>query len=289
MSSEQTTVIGLSISMPLIATLVVGLRVYTRVSLKRLRLQADDYLIMGSLVFGYAVSVCSLLAVYLGGVGNHLELGENGRIQHPREYEAFAKTLWVLEFVVAISLGMAKLSILFLYKKIFSVSRIFEFAAWTMIAIVSIGTVGIFFANLLVILTMPWPQIWNLRMSTSTKIQVVTVFVLGYFVIGADIARCVLTVPVLESSNTELDWTYTRAPVVYWTVIETDVSIISATLPTLRPLLLKWKVIKSTMTGSHSNPHPQTLRPYPTRATQHVHNQDYHLAYIFRDGSLDRN
>ncbi|KAK3361853.1 hypothetical protein B0T24DRAFT_598759 [Lasiosphaeria ovina] len=203
MSSEQTTVIGLSISMPLIAILVVGLRVYTRLSLKRLPLQADDY----HGVFG---------------------------VWHPREYEVFVKTLCVLEFVGAISLGMAKLSMLFLYKKIFSASWRFEFAAWTMIAIVSIGAAGIFFANL------PsqtltdgnrYPgDLWNLPMSTSRKIQVVTVFVLGYSVIGADMARCALSVPILESSNTDLDWTYTRAPVVYWTVIEADVSIISATL-----------------------------------------------------------
>lgn len=46
----RTTVIGLSISMPLIATLFVGLRIYTRRRIKRMKLDPDDYLAVAALV-----------------------------------------------------------------------------------------------------------------------------------------------------------------------------------------------------------------------------------------------
>lgn len=46
----RTTVIGLSISMPLIASLFVGLRIYTRRHIKRMKLDPDDYLAVASLV-----------------------------------------------------------------------------------------------------------------------------------------------------------------------------------------------------------------------------------------------
>lgn len=46
----RTTVIGLSISMPLIATLFVCLRIYTRRRIKRMKLDPDDYLAVAALV-----------------------------------------------------------------------------------------------------------------------------------------------------------------------------------------------------------------------------------------------
>ncbi|KAL1860248.1 hypothetical protein Daus18300_009302 [Diaporthe australafricana] len=88
---------------------------------------------------------------------------------------------------------------------------------------------------------MPLPQIWKLQMSRTRRIQLAAVFLLGSLVVGAGIARCVLSASGVTSQSTDLDYTYSRAPAVYWTVIEANVGVISACLPTLRPLLAPLK------------------------------------------------
>lgn len=54
---------------------------------------------------------------------------------------------------------------------------------------------------------MPWPQVWKLQMSRSRRIQLVAVFMLGSFVVGAGIARTVLSAPGVLSTSTDLDYT----------------------------------------------------------------------------------
>lgn len=51
-----------------------------------------------------------------------------------------------MDFVLFSSLGLIKLSILFFYKKIFSISRRFRIVAWIAIVIIVIWTVGFSFA-----------------------------------------------------------------------------------------------------------------------------------------------
>lgn len=100
-------------------------------------------------------------------------------------------------------------------------------------------------------------------MSKTRRAQLAAVFMLGFLVVGAGIARCVLSADGVTSQSTDLDYTCkqtsapvvfvgmccslfftpsdSRAPAVYWTVIEADVGVISACLPTLRPLLASLK------------------------------------------------
>jgi hypothetical protein len=63
-----------------------------------------------------------------------------------------------------------------------------------------------------VILAMPWPQIWRLQMTTTRKFQVGGIFLLGGFVVGAGIARCVLSASGVTSPTTDLDYTCKRSP-----------------------------------------------------------------------------
>ena len=45
----RTTVIGLSISLPVITTIFVSLRIYTRIRIKRMKLDIDDHLAVAAL------------------------------------------------------------------------------------------------------------------------------------------------------------------------------------------------------------------------------------------------
>jgi hypothetical protein len=58
-----------------------------------------------------------------------------------------------------------------------------------------------------IILTIPIPKIWKLQMSTSRKVQVCAMFLLGWFVVGAGIARGVISGPGVSSGNADLDYT----------------------------------------------------------------------------------
>ncbi|KAK3324963.1 hypothetical protein B0H66DRAFT_615290 [Apodospora peruviana] len=269
-NSTKRTAVALSISMPLIATLAVILRVYTRLRIKKRPLQTDDYLAIAALIFCLTLSACAIASVYLGGVGTHLKMGPDGRIQCPEEYEHFAKSLWVIEFTNIPAVGLTKLSVVFFFKKIFYISQKFVAVAWAMIWTISIANVGFFLAHFckipplnfrlalnqpapdatvnciplsvnwspleephngkcvntvalfwavsltdiitdVIILSMPWPQIMKLRMSSTRKIEIVIVFLLGYVVIGADVARLVGSLPGIRARE-HIDYTSVPAP-----------------------------------------------------------------------------
>lgn len=130
------------------------------------------------------------------------------------------------------------------------------------------------------ILALPWPQIWGLHMSLSRRLQIAVVFMLGYFVVCADVARLVLSLPAVRSRHFRHDYsrtssptqrqctrcssasvTDTRAPIINWKLVEANVSLICACLPTLRPLLIHFHILPET---THT-PVYEIYRPAPSR------------------------
>ena len=73
-------------------------------------------------------------------------------------------------------------------------------------------------------------------MPTRQKIVVSGIFLLGAFVVISSIFRVVAMFDALIPNR---DTTWTRAPAFYWATIETGVGIVSACLPTMRPLISK--------------------------------------------------
>ncbi|CAJ2505648.1 Uu.00g130420.m01.CDS01 [Anthostomella pinea] len=86
------------------------------------------------------------------------------------------------------------------------------------------------------ILTLPMPFVWRLNMSTRQKLAVSSIFLLGAFVIGISIARIYFFYQSTDSYANALDITVNIAPNLYWTELEASIAIVSACLPTLRPL-----------------------------------------------------
>ncbi|KAI0187898.1 hypothetical protein EV127DRAFT_498586 [Xylaria flabelliformis] len=68
------------------------------------------------------------------------------------------------------------------------------------------------------ILSVPIPIVWKLKISVKQKIAISGIFLLGAFYANA------------------LDITVNIAPTLYWTELEASIAVISACLPTLRPL-----------------------------------------------------
>ncbi|KAI9704583.1 MAG: hypothetical protein M1820_005496 [Bogoriella megaspora] len=77
-------------------------------------------------------------------------------------------------------------------------------------------------------------------MSPTRKILIGAIFALGWFVVGAGIARTVAGIRAFATVTTDFDYTYSRVSVFYWTVIEVCVGVISSCLPTMRPLLFHY-------------------------------------------------
>jgi len=275
MVSMRADVIGIGISMPLLAIFAVVLRVNAR-RIRKTKLGVDDYCSVVAAIFSCALSSLMLVAVYKGNLGSHVEYLKPGVPAHPDQFIEFGKVLWIYVFMTTPATGFAKLSILFFYKRIFT-DRKFQLACWVMIGLITAWIIALFFLNLFdctplaanwapgvtgrcinipqsfwamvlsdiisdaLILSMPSYQIYKLQMSRSRKFQVFSTFLLGAFVVLAGVIRCIFS----ESSVSEaakMDVTYQKAPAIYWTVIEACIGVLSCCLPTYRPLIAYYKI-----------------------------------------------
>ncbi|KAH8882061.1 hypothetical protein GQ53DRAFT_831832 [Thozetella sp. PMI_491] len=323
MSDRKPPTIGLAIAMPVIAAFFVAFRFQARMITKQ-KFLSDDWLVLGALVFCIGLSASALGAVFLGNLGGHLNLGPGNQAQNPDSYVALGKAFWAMQLLSVPAVGLAKLSVLFFFRRIFFVSPVLRVVSWAMVALVIAWNITFFFFNMLdclpidinwrttagasgkcvsivyiywsqslsdiftdvMILLLPWPQIWKMRLSKAQKLQVSVVFILGYFVVGAGIARMVLSSRSIFSKTRDLDYTYSRAPTVQWLIIEADIGVISACLPVLRPIVastrlsgvgsLIFKALGRDRSGYPASPESQTqsvssdTRPVYERKTEKI-------------------
>ncbi|KAM0201597.1 hypothetical protein ACHAPI_001642 [Fusarium lateritium] len=101
--------------------------------------------------------------------------------------------------------------------------------------------------NDIIILTVPIPRIWTLKMNNKTKVSVICIMLLGSFVCVASIAR----IFYLWGFFQNLDATWWMGPSFAWSSLEPSVAVISACLPTLAPLF-RINRIGSTSRGTPS-------------------------------------
>ncbi|KAI1172799.1 hypothetical protein F4777DRAFT_601255 [Nemania sp. FL0916] len=223
---------------------------------------ADDYLTVLSM----------FLAAARGQLGNHIMRNSNGAIQYD------AKSMLILteelSFWGNIPRALAKLSVLYFYRRIFQ-GKIFSIVSLVLIIITSIWGASFFFATLftcypihyawtstngqpefeahcfnpvplfyanavsnmildIFILLIPGSMVWPLVMPTKQKIAVIGIFALGGFVVAITAIRVVVFVQTGPTVQTDPDITYNLTGVTLWSYIEACVSIICACLPTLQ-------------------------------------------------------
>ncbi|KAL9949679.1 hypothetical protein D7B24_006750 [Verticillium nonalfalfae] len=256
----QPWMIQVVVSMTVLALASVVLRLVSR-RFKGQELWWDDWMIIFSMGWNLAV-VGFIFAMHSCGMGIHADLVDL------EDIVMMAKWLVVAEVLYAWNLGWTKLSLLLMYYRIFRVPY-FKRMAWGVGAFVMawvvcitflfificvpveklwyphlpgrcINQVGTWIANAastiftdLVILLMPIPPIWKLQLKQIEKIGLTFAFSLGFFVVFASAYR---TSVLFTYSAT--DPTYTLAPTVGWTAIEMSAGIVSACLPTLRPVMM---------------------------------------------------
>lgn len=274
MSYSKGEMIILGIVFLLLPIVAVVLRIWAK-KIQRTSLAWDDYLIFPALVFAVAGAITQVIAAVDGNLGQQQTLAPNGMPVVDHEFLVYQKSKFVLQISSVLSLGFTKASIIMLYARIFSL-KWFHRLAHAMLIVTVIWTIGFFFADVLqcnpistvwteleqkyqdkcinrmpfynalaisgvvtdlVILAMPLPAVWTLKLSFRQKSAICGMFLLGTLVCAVGIVRVVIFIQI-GSAIVARDTTYFTSPVFFWTVIEMSLAVVSACLPLLRPLFL---------------------------------------------------
>ncbi|KAJ5167711.1 uncharacterized protein N7482_003305 [Penicillium canariense] len=260
-------------------TVAVGLRLLAR-RLTGNRLFLDDYLIIVALLFKYGCSIGVVILLF-NGLGSHIETVPKENV------ERFFKIGWANPFVYTANVMFIKLSILALYRRLFS-TKYMLFAIYTMGMVVILWAVTIWVAATLncipvpkfwdraiegacidpnsfyygtqipnivsdvILLLMPQGVVWSLPVAKSQKLLLSCIFMVGGLALIFDIVRLLAMLHLSTQGN---DITYHQMPVVMWTCTEAGVGIIAACLPNLRPLFKVggrsfWSQLRSMSQGS---------------------------------------
>ncbi|KAF1943013.1 hypothetical protein EJ02DRAFT_502415 [Clathrospora elynae] len=101
-----------------------------------------------------------------------------------------------------------------------------------------------------IVMVLPLRQILNLKMNWKKKASVLSMFLVGTVVLVVSIVR--LQSLIQFSNSTNISWDY--VPSSYWSILELDIGIICACMPSVRGLILRYfpKALSTRMTkGSH--------------------------------------
>ncbi|KAJ5086426.1 integral membrane protein [Penicillium alfredii] len=244
----------------LLSTVAVALRILAR-KINGSKLFLDDYLIIIALLFKYGCSIGVTMLLW-NGLGSHITMIPK------KNLTVFFKIGWSNPFVYTSCVAFIKLSILALYKRLFSVRHI-VWAVNFLAGFVILWAVSIIVANSLMcipvnkfwdqeiegacidtakfyygqqipnilsdicILILPLKVVWDLPIAKTQKGLLSGVFLVGGLTLIFDIVRLVEMIKLTKAGP---DITYNQVPTVMWTCTEAAVGIVAACLPNLRPL-----------------------------------------------------
>ncbi|KAF2799182.1 hypothetical protein K505DRAFT_295128 [Melanomma pulvis-pyrius CBS 109.77] len=252
------------------ATIAVVCRLIAR-RLTRLQLAYDDYLTLVAFIF--AVAWTGLVLWWLKiGLGRYL-----AEISTPSDLVLLRSrlVLFHVEIAYALSLGFSKLAILAFYWRMFKTSKIKipiqVLAVATIIWLIlrtfmavfhcvpvqkfwypevsgvcnindsqffgksCFGTVLTHLIIDLTILALPVIEVYKLYLPLYQRLGIMSMFLFGIFVCVASIVVLVYSF-FYDTSSLEMPWNIT--PIIIWATVEVNLAIVSACLPTLRPIFL---------------------------------------------------
>ncbi|KAK4224303.1 hypothetical protein QBC38DRAFT_423809 [Podospora fimiseda] len=263
--SRSENLIAIVTSMVVFSTIVIVLRLWTRLSIQGVSLAADDWTILVSWLFSVAftVNVCTQTRF---GLGKHI-------IDLPPTTN-FAESLELFYFGEAtyyITVSLTKMSILFLYLRLIPSTK-YQIINWSMMAFVALtgicctiagifqcnpipkawhthlpgscfNQVALFLANAglnivqdLIIYVLPVKTLWHLQLPRKQRVALVIVFVIGAFVCVTGILR----LESLTMASVSEDPTWDNYPSAIWSSIESNVGIVCASLAHLKPMIARF-------------------------------------------------
>ncbi|UKZ82816.1 hypothetical protein TrVFT333_010614 [Trichoderma virens FT-333] len=261
------TFIYVNIPLLVIATLIVGFRVWWRcIKIGGGALNKADICVVICLIFNIIQVACITVAILNWGFGHHAPYLTAEQRYHSLLY------FFIFQCFVKNTVGITKLSFLFLYLDIFPQKK-FRIICWALIIQIALGLVALSFTTIfqctpvkyswdktipghcinikafwygqsgwntlmdVVVLILPIPVILKLQMNRRAKLSILAVFVLGAFV-------CITSIERLISLNFNatfiLDFTWATGTSVIWTQVESTVGVICACAPSLRMPLARF-------------------------------------------------
>ncbi|MCJ1382798.1 hypothetical protein MMC17_005911 [Xylographa soralifera] len=306
-ASLTVSLIVVCVLFPMLATLAVGLRFFTRRKFS-ISVKADDWIILPALFVAIMLCVACIIGAVRGGVG-----GPSVALT-PDEATILAKITYAVAIVYPSALPIIKFSILLFYKRLFQ-DRYFlilqycigifilicwiseEFATifqctpiaanWTAegsciaeAAMYDILSAANVFSDVF-ILVMPWPIILKLQVRKQKKIQLLGIFLLGSFTCLAGTMSFVYV--VLDGHpSTHANLSHFTGYLYIWFCIETNIGIICACLPAISPLWIRPYRLSRSLTSLKS--HLRTSIPL-NRPDESTSRTSSHSTFIFRANS----
>ncbi|KAL9007899.1 MAG: hypothetical protein Q9173_006919 [Seirophora scorigena] len=289
-SNEIIAALGICLGIAIIAVL---LRFVAR-HLKRAPLEADDWTIVAGLLCAIGYVVAQLVSVSLG-TGRHAVV-----ITNP---VSFARVISAGVVFYICSLAFTKLSILLLYRRVFP-NRGFHALLWAVglfvvaFTIANVCTVifgckpiaggfnpfikakcidhdivilvvaSMTTATDFIILLLPLPLVWQLRLPIARRLQLTFIFLLGIFTSVVSIYRATQI-----SNVSHWDASYDATGRSIWSGVEICTAILCANLATIRP------IIKYLFNGKS----PSTTQPGTTsKATLSGTSKTFHPGWTWR-------
>ncbi|PNH45139.1 hypothetical protein VD0004_g2638 [Verticillium dahliae] len=286
---KRSYVRDFSIACTALAAVFVALRFLARYR-QRARLGADDWLALMAFVL-----LGGNLAINLVMVGQGL--GLHAGVLTLEERQTMDKTMVAAEILYVTAVNVYKLSLLFLYIRIFPIHSVHLggyicgglSTAWNLTCAFTAAfqcspreklwepwlegrCINLFLAHLCIavpsilldiaILALPFPHVLPLNTTVGQKIMLMFVFLLGSYVVFTSIYR--LRVFLLYSSD---DISYTLASGCAWNVIEISAGAIAACVPTLVPLVRELVTLFTSVSSSFTGSSIMTVRDSGGNAT----------------------
>ncbi|KAL0636472.1 hypothetical protein Q9L58_004522 [Maublancomyces gigas] len=248
-------IVTVNTTMVSIAFLFVAMRIFTR--LKLTKMGVDDVLICFGWVFSFGVSLFIMLGTRYGAGRHSWDI--------PPEWPKLPKFGYIYVALYNPTLMMTKTSILTFYINKLGVKEGFRKICWVMMGYVICSSTAIFLtlifqckplaggwnrdlpgrkcisttplyyfsgANNLVtdviLLFLPMPIIWKLRLPLRQRLSLVVVFAMGAFIIRLHTVTIAVT-------STDLPWTGAVSST--WSAVELNVAIICACMPGFKQFL----------------------------------------------------
>ncbi|CAI7652756.1 unnamed protein product [Penicillium glandicola] len=265
-SSAQRQVLGVAISFSVLAAIAVCLRLLAH-KLARKEWITSDYFIIAAAIFAVGLQSISITGVLQAGIG----YGHVTTIAATYGTEPITKLLKLiipLQFLWVLSLSCTKISILFLYLRIFPVTWVVR-VSWATMGVIIAWTIGTILVgclicrpfaynwdqtipggscgdqvtsftvtgviNLLtdiVVLVTPMPLLYKLQMARYKKVTFIAIFGLGGFTCIISILR----ISILSTMDfTDITYSLPRANI--FSGLEPCLAVILASVPMMRPLL----------------------------------------------------
>ncbi|KAJ4309662.1 hypothetical protein N0V84_011382 [Fusarium piperis] len=263
-SRSDDVVIILTV-MQALSTIVVAARLLTRLLIQHMRLAADDWSIIVSwvLLVAYTVDVCTQTKF---GLGKHI-----GDLPPDTNFAASLELFYYGEALYYITVSLTKVSILFLYLRVFpqqnyrvfnicmmafviatgfscTVAGIFQCnpirRAWlTSLPGTCFNRVALFIANAslniaqdLIIYILPIPMLWQVQRPLGQRLALIGIFVVGGFVCVTGMIR----LKSLQVASISKDPTWDNYGAAVWSSIEANFGLICASLVHFKPLIKRF-------------------------------------------------